>query len=152
MAMDHYVAFKGEESIAQVAYKLRDARRLTGEFTFNITEFAEAHLPQLLKKKSLKIELYDRDFPQDDPAYVSFDPLTLHVDRQIWIAAKSGDPYARFVIAHEIGHIVLHDNSAKAFSNDKSAQISFADDGHSAEWQANMFAYHFLLQIRSLNK
>src|ERR1700689_2784201 len=145
MAVDHYVAFKSEESVAQVAYNVRDARGLSGKLTFNVAEFAQVHLPQILKRKSLKIEFYDRAFPQDDPAYVSFDPLTLHVDREIWTAAKTDEPYARFVVAHEIGHIVLHDNSAKAFSNDKAAQISFADNGHSAEWQANVFAYHFLL-------
>jgi Zn-dependent peptidase ImmA (M78 family) len=143
--MDHYVAYKGEESIAQTANKLRDAARLTGKFTFNIAKFVEECLPKFLRKEKLDFDFYDRDFPQDDPAHVSFDPLTLHVDRQIWAAAKSDDSDARFIIAHEIGHIILHDHSAKAFSNDKSAQLSFADEGHSAEWQANTFAYHFLL-------
>lgn len=44
-----------------------------------------------------------------------------------------------------MGHIVLHDHHAKSFSKDPSDQLRFADDGQSAEWQANTFARHFLL-------
>src|SRR5262249_25437440 len=97
------------------------------------------------KKGALKIEFYDREFKEDDPAFVSFDPLTLNVDRKIWADAKAGEEYARYVIAHEVGHIVLHDHHAKSFSKDPSDQLRFADDGQSAEWQANTFARHFLL-------
>jgi hypothetical protein len=145
MAQDHYVAFRSEESIAEIAYRLRDAHVPRSEPTFNIVDFIENTLPKHLKKGPLKVEFYDRAFKQDDLAYVSFNPLTLNVDTKLWADAKIGESYARYVLAHEIGHIVLHDHSAKAFSRDKSAQITFADDGQSAEWQANTFAGHFLL-------
>jgi DNA-directed RNA polymerase subunit RPC12/RpoP len=49
------------------------------------------------------------------------------------------------VVAHEVGHLVLHDYSAQAFSSDPSLQIRFAENEHSAEWQANKFADYFLL-------
>jgi hypothetical protein len=93
----------------------------------------------------LKIEFYDRDYPQDDPAFVTYNPPTLHIDNKTWADGGAGEGYARFVLAHEAGHLLLHDNSAKAFSQDKTAQIGFAENGHSAEWQANTFAGHFLL-------
>jgi Zn-dependent peptidase ImmA (M78 family) len=76
---------------------------------------------------------------------VTFNPCTLHVDREIWELAELGEPEARFIIAHEVGHLVLHDHNAKAFSNDPNYQIKFAENEHSAEWQANIFAYYFLL-------
>jgi hypothetical protein len=148
MPRDHYVGFRSEETIAQLAMKLRDAHSSRCDPTFNIIDFIERTLPRYLKtikKGPLKIEFYDREFTQDDPAFVTFGPLILHVDRTIWADAKIGEEYARFVIAHEVGHIVLHDHSAKGFSNDRSAQIRFADDGQSAEWQANTFAGHFLV-------
>ncbi len=59
--------------------------------------------------------------------------------------AKSGDDFARFVLAHEVGHIVLHDHSTQAFSSDPSLQLKFPENEHSAEWQANKFAEYFLL-------
>jgi Zn-dependent peptidase ImmA (M78 family) len=127
---------------------LRDAHHSRNEPRFNIIDFFENTLPlhlRTLKKGSLKIEFYDLAFKQDDPAFVSFNPLTLNVDREIWSGAETGEDHPRFVIAHETGHIVLHDNSAKAFSRDKSDQLSFTDNEQSAEWQANTFAGHFLL-------
>jgi IrrE N-terminal-like domain len=145
MAQDHYVAFKSEESIAQLAYRLRDAHVLRSEPSFNIVDFVEHTLPKQLKKGPPKIELYDRDFKEDVPAYVSFNPPTLNVDSGIWTGARIDEAYPRFVIAHEVGHLALHDHTAKAFSRDKSAQIRFADNGQSAEWQANIFAGHLLL-------
>jgi Zn-dependent peptidase ImmA (M78 family) len=94
-------------------------------------------------KGRLQIELYDRS-KNDDPAYVTFKPLTLHIDRKIWTSAGDGEAYARYVVAHEIGHIVLHDEFAVAFSDKETAQLKYLQDEESGEWQANIFAGYFL--------
>jgi hypothetical protein len=78
--------------------------------------------------------------------------LTLHVDRAIWHAAKAREEYARFVIAHEVGHIILHDHDAKAFSSDPLLRIQFAEKEYSAEWQANTFAAYLLLPDELVRK
>jgi predicted metalloprotease len=70
--------------------------------------------------------------------------LTLHVDRKIWKSAGEGEVYARYIIAHEIGHIVLHDEFAVAFSDEEAAQLKYLQDEESGEWQANVFAGYFL--------
>lgn len=148
MPRDHYVGSRSERSIAQIAQQLRDTRYSRNAHTFNIVEFVEQTLPGQLrgfKRGKLRIQFYERSFKEDDPAYVTFDPLTLHADTGVWADARFGEGYAREIIGHEIGHVVLHDHSAKAFSNDKSAQLRFADDLQSAEWQANTFADHFLV-------
>jgi hypothetical protein len=98
------------------------------------------------RKVELDINLFERWHKYDEPANVSFLPkITLHADKRIWADAKAGDEYARFVIAHEIGHIVLHDHDAKAFSADPSLRIRFAEQEHSGEWQADTFGEHFLV-------
>jgi len=148
MLRDYYVSARSAESIARLAYGLRDADGSIDKVNFNVIGFVTRTLPrqlEVMKKGKLLIELYDRAFQQDDPAFVSFNPLTLNSDRQIWADAERGEDYARFIIAHEIGHLTLHDHSAKAFSRDKSDQIKFGDDLQSAEWQANTFAGYFLL-------
>jgi hypothetical protein len=149
MLHDHKVTYTTQETIAVIAANWRKRHGSSGKRTFNIIEFIETTLTICLKGKSLRIEFYNRDFEQDNPAYVIFHPsepiVTLWVDRKIWEDAKSGDGYARFVLAHEIGHIVLHDHSAQAFSNDPALQIRFAENEHSAEWQANKFAEYFIL-------
>jgi hypothetical protein len=146
MFHDYKVIYTQVEDIAKIAFTWRDHHDRAHNNSFDITEFVQTTLTMALKKKGpLRIEFFDRAFKYDDPAYVTFRPLTLHVDRRIWNDAKAGDGYARFVIAHEIGHIVLHDDSAKAFSSDPSLQIQFAEKEYSAEWQANIFAGYFLL-------
>lgn len=85
MPQDHYVSYRSEESIARLAYRLRDAHGSREKPSFNIVDFVTHTLGEYLKgqkKGALKIEFYDREFKEDDPAYVSFDPLTLNVDRK----------------------------------------------------------------------
>jgi hypothetical protein len=114
--------------------------------SFNICEFVLGSLTRHFSAKGrLEIEFYDRGRDIDDPAYVTFKPLKLHVDRKVWQAAQNGEAYARFILAHEIGHIVLHDEFALAFSDEEAAQLKYLENIESAEWQANVFADYFLV-------
>jgi hypothetical protein len=105
------------------------------------------------KKGKLSVKFFDREFDQEDPAYVEFNPVrrddyvTLHVDRRIWAPAEKGDSYACWVLAHEIGHVLLHDHYANAFSTDAETQKLFegASQEDFAEWQAITFAGHLLI-------
>jgi hypothetical protein len=103
-------------------------------------------------KGRLELDFFDREW-WDKPAWVTFGKsVKLTVDRAIWAAAKAGDSFACFVLAHEIGHILLHDNNAKAFSNNKADRLSFVDEGYSAEAQANSFAGHALIPTATARK
>jgi hypothetical protein len=142
---DYQVAFKREETIAAIALQWRKEAGHENSAEFNICNFIEVVLSKgFTKKGRLQIAFYDMS-PNAEPAYVTFESLTLHVDCEIWNLANLGDPYARFVLAHEVGHVLLHDNGAKAFSNDPRDQIRSAVNEESAEWQANTFGAHFLL-------
>ena len=41
------------------------------------------------------------------PANVTYKPLTSEFDREAWELADLGDPWARYVAAHEICHIFV---------------------------------------------
>jgi hypothetical protein len=113
--------------------------------SFNLCDFVRGPLTKRFHSKgTVKVEFYDRTNDDDDPAYVTFRPLTLHIDRKIWKAADNGEIYARYIVAHEIGHIVLHDEFALAFSDEDAAQLKYLQDEESGEWQANIFAGYFL--------
>ncbi|SRR6266581_2784095 len=143
MARDHRVRIKSREDIAKIAMSWWNAANKQGR-SFNICEFVvETLTKRFTQKGRLQIECYDRG-RADEPAFVTFRPLVLHIDRKIWEAAGLGDTYARFVVAHEIGHIVLHDEFAVAFSDDEAAQLAYLDNEESGEWQANVFAGYFL--------
>jgi len=145
MARDYKVRIIDREGIAKIAMSwwLAAANKLG--YNFNICDFVTDILAKRLAGKGkLQIEFYRFD-DLPEKACVTFNPLTLHVVEQIWRDAGLGKPYARRIVAHEIGHIVLHDRFAVAFSDEKLAQLNFVQDEESGEWQANIFADYFLV-------
>lgn len=153
MRDDHYVAYRHEQSIAAAAEELRRSFGIVSAARFDITDI----LQRLTKHDILgkgRLEIVEFDMAADDkPALVTYNPLKVHIDREISFFAKLGDPYSRYILAHELGHIILHDHNAKAFSDNPDLQIKFGEPEHSAEWQATMFAAYFLLPnhiVRSL--
>jgi hypothetical protein len=144
MARDYKVRFNDREGIAKIAMSWWLAAKRIGH-SFNICTFITEILAKRLRNKGkLEIKFYrHEDLPEK--ACVTFNPLTLHIVQQIWSDAGLGKPYARRIVAHEIGHIVLHDQNAVAFSDDKTAQLRFIQDEESGEWQANIFADYFLV-------
>jgi hypothetical protein len=168
--MNHKVSFKSEETIAAIAARCWTISQQTRPFTFNVMAFLKNVLigqsidavvtTRGRQKGKLSVEFFDREFVQEDPAYVEFDPakrdnyVTLYVDRKIWALAESGDSYACWVLAHEIGHVLLHDHYANAFSSDKGTQVVFAGSTKEdfAEWQAINFTGHLLLPTHVVQK
>lgn len=150
---DYKVTYRREETIAHVAARCLRAHNRTPPYNFDITQFVETTLRILCEKKgSLRIHIFDLPNKYDEPAHVTYRPPTLHIDRKIWTAAKNGDDHFRYIIAHEIGHLILHDHDAKSFSSDPSLRIQFAEQEYSAEWQANTFADHFLVPAEAVEK
>lgn len=140
---DYEVRFLREETIADIALELRTEAGEQSSAYFNIVSFIEGFLKRKFKSKDpLTIKFFEMK-DGDPPAYVTYQPLTLHVDPDVWHEAQLGDPYSRFIIAHEIGHLVLHDHHARTFSNEDGRRRRFKEI--SAEWQANTFATYFLL-------
>lgn len=147
---DYYVPYRREETIADTADLWRHAAMADNAPYFNVVKFVQGILaPSLARQKT---ELKFRFFTpknNEDFAYVSVEPLTLNIDEEIWELAERGDPFSRLVVSHEIGHIVLHGDYEKAaFSNDSTSQLKAIPQGNSAEWQAIIFAEHFLLPDR----
>jgi len=142
---DHKVTFRRRDYLARVALEWWSLADKQGRYDFNICRFIyNVLIPKLRGKGRLQIKFYDPvDLPEQ--ACVTFDPLTLHVVKKIWEDADRGEAYARFMIAHEIGHIILHDSRAAAFSGDEAAIVRFAQREESAESQANDFADLFLV-------
>jgi len=170
MGMNHKVEFKSEETIAAVAARCWTISRQLRPFTFDVVGFIKSILiaegidsvvrTRGRKKGKLALKFFDREFVQDDPAYVQFakdqrdNYVTLHVDRKIWQLAENGDGDACEILAHEIGHILLHDHYANAFSSDPTNQKLFAGTSNEdfAEWQAITFVGHLLIPTYAAQK
>jgi IrrE N-terminal-like domain len=168
LLVDYKVPFRSEAFIAELAMRCWRIGTVPGskcvDLKVILTEL-ESHgvesivqIRGMKRKGRLHIELIDDDAGKS-PAYVEFSPkLKMYVRKTVWARFQKGYSKERVIIAHEIGHILLHSDEAKQFSRDPALQIQFADDEDSAEGQANLFADHFLIptplgqQIRDGNR
>lgn len=144
---DYWVRSMSEDQIADVADEWHNlALDTLGYEYFNIVEFIKKVLQKQLRRRDpLEIKFLPSDDP-GPPARVSFKPLVLWVRVDIWAAARErDDPVARYILAHECGHVVLHDHDAKGFSDDPDQRIPENAQMRSAEWQADTFADHLLM-------
>jgi len=145
---DHIVKFNAEETIASIALDMRTEAMysLRGKLVVVAKYILKNFIGIYEKNKNtLKLKLYECDDPENRLAFVSFCDFTLHIQNGIWANALDGHPWENFILAHELGHIVLHDHNAQAFTVDPNDQLKYYTKETSAEWQANTFASHFLL-------
>jgi Zn-dependent peptidase ImmA (M78 family) len=141
---DHWVKPLDEQSIEKIASGWRDLAKEFFEFDyFNIVDFVnKVFQRRFYRGERLRLKFMERSAV--NPAKVSYMPLTLHVRVDVWAAARADEPWARYVIAHECGHVVLHDHEAKGYSTPNAKRLPPEEFERSAEWQADRFA-DFLL-------
>jgi Zn-dependent peptidase ImmA (M78 family) len=75
----------------------------------------------------------------------------IKIRQSVYDGACNGNPRDRFTIAHEIGHMFLHDEESISFARGKDIEIKSYED---PEWQANTFAGELLAPpylIKNLN-
>lgn len=65
----------------------------------------------------------------------------INKNKVIWINSSMDEEERRYVLAHEIGHAVLHPKSSCFFSSVKNINIS------KKEYEANLFAAELLLEL-----
>jgi len=146
MATNYKVKLRTYDDVGQSADNLRAMLGLTNAYSFNIVH----QISRLIGKKFsdlgvLSLHLYD---DRSEFAYVTFNPLVLHVDKDVWAEAEDGEPKARFVLAHELGHIVMHGHHRQEFSEDEKSGLAFIPPEERSEPQAHWFAAHFLAPDR----
>lgn len=159
MLADWQVRPRWENELADLAKQWRvEANRSSRQKYTNVLHLIETVFPHYFSdngpgktKGPFHVKIVKSEVENDGKiAKVSYNPLTLSIVRDIYEKAKRGYGFERFVLAHEIGHILLHDESAKAFSHDANGGLKSAQKERSAEWQANTFAYHLLLPMQEL--
>src|SRR6185437_3545456 len=149
MGTNYKTIMRTRETIARSADDLRAALGIPDICSFNIVQFARRMIGQKigsLGKLSLKLYPNLTEF-----AYVDFNPLTLHVDNDIWDEAELGEPKARFIIAHELGHITLHRFHRQEFSEEEKSRLKSFPMEEQTEHQANWFAADFLAPDRLID-
>jgi hypothetical protein len=75
--------------------------------------------------------------------------IKISVDREVWQEAKLGEPFARYIITHELAHMLIHDGQQLHYSDTSKGCKGYPPDERSAEWQANVFTHFFLVSEKA---
>ena len=151
---DFKVSRRYREQVKDLAAEWRAANPIWADQNwFNVVELLVDHvLPSLAKAGrvfTLKIVEDDLESPH---AWVDFGTHELSVQEFIWARAKQHENHARLVLAHEIGHMILHKDQVFAFSRGLEKKLGSVAGNESAEQQANWFAAALLVSDRVLRR
>lgn len=141
---------KSVEKLARNASFLRKQFEIDSDDNVDIISVLEFKLPVLIPEFHLKI-VSDEEIDSDALANIS--PPAIVVRKSVYLAAVDGDRRCRFVLAHELAHIVLH----RRFENETlhhtqglySENIRDLNAMTSSEAQATIFARFFMISPRT---
>ena len=145
MALDFKVSPLGYKELKEYAQHLRVLGNIKPDVrTFDVVDLLHNTVIPALSQQGKTFSVQTDDF-MENPAEVDLEHRVLYVADWVLIAAKSGDHRARLIVAHEIAHMVLHEDQVMAFSEDEAVQLNFLQAEESAERQAQDFALLLLL-------
>ena len=130
-------------AISDYARKLRRLCGYENKNTFPVMQFLELILPSLFPDLNLEIpEAEELPFKEGETLPGS---NTIRIRKDIYLAACEGDGRARFTVAHEVGHFLLHTPDSIVLCRMEEGQRlrTFEDP----EWQANFFAGELLAPV-----
>jgi hypothetical protein len=143
---DYKVAPVTEQEICSVTVDLWRLLGAMGQAEFPLHRALDLFSKKKISKNGILNISPFRATSSSGPARVVFNPeLILLIDEERLELLQLGCPETRWIVAHELGHIVMHDSHAKAFSSDPTLRIKFAQPENSAEEQADLFAYYLLM-------
>jgi len=109
---------------------------------FPILEVVEFALPTLMPDFSLEVREMSEMGDNHGLTYVDRTEILVRVDVYEGVEQRKGRD--RFTLAHELGHLVLHNNPGYARNARKTEDIP---PYRSSEWQANTFAGSLLMPL-----
>ncbi|WP_296070075.1 ImmA/IrrE family metallo-endopeptidase [uncultured Agrobacterium sp.] len=134
-------------TVNTLAKATRNICDLSDDQNFDIVRFLEIDVLRLIPDFYLFIE--DDEAMMGSKAFVTENSKGIVVAESVYNDAVGGLFYARKILAHEFGHVLLHHN--KGFETKHytlstyQKQIQKMEAFHSAEWQADTFAILLLI-------
>lgn len=133
---------RSKDSIAGFARAFRNkVCKTEATDCLNVLKALEIYLPNLTEGKFEFFPL-DRSVMGDTEAAMAPDSMKMFIRQDVYEALHDGDLRARFTIAHEFGHFILHEGVALARGDARDHKI-YED----SEWQANCFAAELLAPV-----
>jgi len=134
-----------QREMAEVAQRYRRQFNLEYAQLVDIVEILEFKLPEAFPGFVLVIRRQDE---LSDPAITEVSKNRILVREDIYDNACEGDSACRFILAHELGHFLLHRDKGSSLHKSFDTyvpQIPSMDARENGEDQADIFARHFLI-------
>lgn len=135
------VSPKSEEEIKGYAASIRKFFSMNQLKSFDIVRFIELILTQVYRGFRFEV-VEDYELP-DREAEMSPSDFCIRVRQSVYKKACELDGHARFTLAHELGHFILHRDQGLAFG--RPAMNGSIPAYKNSEWQADTFARHLLV-------
>lgn len=132
------------KELQNIAMQLRSTSASLNQ-SIDIIRVAEYILPQQIKNFTLVV-LEDDEWKIEGIEAITVSQsgnIYLIIPEQTYRDARIGRGRARFTIAHEIGHVVLHSAESIQLAR-KQIDYYKGDKHYSPEWQADVFAAELL--------
>lgn len=134
---------RSRESIERVATSLRDALRIR-QAMFPLLPVVESILPAVMPDFSFEVKEHHEMGDAHGLTFPERQEIWLRED--VYEGVRRSKGRDRFTLAHELGHLLLHDQPGLARTPSAPRSLRAFED---SEWQANNFA-GFLLVPREV--
>jgi transcriptional regulator with XRE-family HTH domain len=139
---DRFVQRRSQTEVINVGKTARKMFGYVPDQRMHIVELIELDLPKLLPELCFQV-IQDDDMETDVLGLARLWPPEILVAESIYLDAISGKGHARWILAHELGHIwLLHGKDSLRGPQDSNVRIPSL---WSAEFQADEFAAEFLM-------
>lgn len=126
-------------SILTAATSLRDSLRINQDY-FPIGHVVEVLIPNVWPEFSFEVK--DHSEMGDDHGRTYPESAELWLREDVYQGVRQGKGRDRFTLAHELGHLLLHQQPGLAR---KMKPVSHVKIFQNSEWQANSFAGALLI-------
>ncbi|MCF4129036.1 ImmA/IrrE family metallo-endopeptidase [Methylobacterium sp. SyP6R] len=151
MFSDRPAKFRSYDTVVGIAEKARQKAGLSTEINVNLPDYINGFL-RLRVGLPIEVRIFLKG-EHNARAFVEFkkdENIVLNVEDATWFQAERNFPDAKFVMAHEVGHIIMHRHDALAYSDAPYFFIRSLTDEERVEPQANWFADAFIAPISML--
>lgn len=139
--------FGSELEIAELAHNFRVKLGIANDSYIKIIDILEFEICKFIPEFRLIVK---RDIELDTTAATTIDPPRIYVRETVYDAACDGDHDSRSILAHELGHLLMHVDIDGAMQKNYlgySDQIKGMNLTESSEDQADVFARNFLVPV-----
>lgn len=139
--LGHRVSPLSNEKIKMYAQRFRDVLELTDQTYLRLDVLLEG----LAASETIELEIVEDRLLPKRYAVTYPDKNKIVLQESVYDALCEDDNHARFTVAHELGHLIMHRNQMSYARSKVPAGHKIYED---SEWQADVFASHFLIDSR----